>query len=329
MPLHPGRVIERVRHGRTSGLPAAIGLTLLLSIAAGLPMATSGAASGDPGAGPGPEAMAAQRSVTLGRRPPAADLVRPTVSMVAAPTDSGGQAWIRTAVGGNGAIALPSRSAIGATTYRVQPAPAALTATVAPAAKAWSGRYNLYRADAFVTQKTFRWCVAASVQMMVNLVRDHTDRTTRTQARMIAYAQRYDDGPYGEDGGTDVTGWMNALRHFGAGRYRAVGATTAAKALRIAATAMRQTGRPAGILVMEGRHAWVLHGFESRADPLHATGASISAVRISGPLYPLQQKGGYDPPPNTRLSVRSLARYFRPSSVGTLAGRYVVVIPTH
>jgi hypothetical protein len=171
--------------------------------------------------------------------------------------------------------------------------------------------------------------VAASVQMMVNLVRNHTDRTMATQAEMIAYAQRWDNGPYGEDGGTDVTGWMAALRHFGAGNYRAVGAATAAKALRLAATAMRQTGRPAGILVMEGRHAWVLHGFESRTDPKRNPWARITAVRISGPLYPLTQKSGYDPRPNTRLSVAKLERYFQPSIVGSLAGKYVVVIPTH
>jgi hypothetical protein len=30
---------------------------------------------------------------------------------------------------------------------------------------------QLYRANTFVTQKTFKWCVAASVQMMVNIVR--------------------------------------------------------------------------------------------------------------------------------------------------------------
>jgi hypothetical protein len=215
------------------------------------------------------------------------------------------------------------------TPYRIGPAATTALEVTTPAVKPWAGKFNLYEASAFVTQKTYRWCVAASVQMMVNLVRNHTDRTMATQATMIAYAQRWDNGPYGEDGGTDVTGWTTALRHFGAGNYRAVGATTAAKALRLAATAMRQTGRPAGILVMEGRHAWVLHGFESRTDPRRDRRAWITAVRISGPLYPLTQKSGYDPHPNTRLSIAKLERYFQPSIVGSLAGRYVVVIPTH
>jgi hypothetical protein len=207
--------------------------------------------------------------------------------------------------------------------YRVV-APA--TAAKAPS---WTGRFNLYRAGTFVTQKTFTWCVAASVQMMVNIVRHHHDRTTTTQERMIEYAQLRDNGPYGEGGGTDLAGWITALHHFGAGRYRAIGTRTAGEALRAAATAMRQTGRPAGILVMDGRHAWVLHGFESHTDPRRDARAWIRAVRISGPLYPVQQKNGYDQAPNTRLSVKALQRWFTPSSVGTLVGKYVVVIPTH
>ena len=211
--------------------------------------------------------------------------------------------------------------------YRIQPPATIAKAKAGP--PAWDGKFNLFRANAFVTQKTFKWCVAASVQMMVNIVRHRTDRSRATQARMIAYAQRWDDGPYGEEGGTDVSGWIAALRHYGAGRYRAVGANTAARALRVAATAMRQTGRPAGILVMEGRHAWVLHGFESRTDPRKNRRSNITAVRVSGPLYPVQQANGYDPRPNTRLTARALERFFQPAIVGAMVGKYVVVIPTH
>ena len=208
--------------------------------------------------------------------------------------------------------------------------PQAKAATVSAAASArWSGSYNLYRKTAFVTQKDFTWCVAASVQMMVNLVRHRSDRTTATQQRMISYAQASDHGPWGPGGGTDVTGWISALRHFGAGKYRAVGARSPGAALRIAATAMRQTGRPAGMLVMEGRHAWVLHGFESRSDPKRNRYATITSVRVSGPLYPIQQKHGYDLRPNTELSVRALAKFFQPSSVGALVGKYVVIVPVH
>lgn len=278
-------------------------MTISLSVASGIPVVQQGIVAGRPVLLP----SRAAESTDVATR------AQPGLSVAGiAPAGSGGRMSMTTA--------QPSR---------IQPAATVSVVDPKPVATPWTGRFNLYRAGAFVTQKTFRWCVAASVQMMVNLVRNKTDRTTATQARMIAYAQRWDNGPYGEDGGTDVTGWTTALRHFGAGNYRAVGAITAAKALRLAATAMRQTGRPAGILVMEGRHAWVLHGFESRTDPRRDARARITAVRVSGPLYPLQRKGGYDPHPNTRLSIGKLARYFQPSIVGALAGRYVVIIPTH
>lgn len=226
-------------------------------------------------------------------------------------------------------VARPSTAAVAAA--QVEPAVTA-PAQAAPAQAAhprWSGAFNLYRKNAFVTQKDFRWCVAASVQMMVNLVRHRSDRTAKTQQRMIRYAQARDNGPWGPGGGTDVNGWIAALQHFGAGKYRAVGARTPGAALRIAATAMRQAGRPAGLLVMDGRHAWILHGFESRTDPQRDRWAKITSVRVSGPLYPVQQKNGYDLRPNTELSVRALARYFHPSDVGALVGRYVVIVPVH
>jgi hypothetical protein len=61
-----------------------------------------------------------------------------------------------------------------------------------PARPHWSGGINLYREGAFVTQKEFTWCVAASVQMMVNIVKHRSDRTAATQKRMITYAQAKD-----------------------------------------------------------------------------------------------------------------------------------------
>jgi hypothetical protein len=225
-----------------------------------------------------------------------------------------------------------ARSPAATLTHVVVGLPPVESGAAAPSAatsQRWRGAFNLYRTTAFVTQKDFRWCVAAAVQMMVNIVRKRSDRTAATQERMILYAQASDHGPYGPGGGTDVTGWIATLRHFGAGKYRAVGTRTAGAALRIAATAMRQTGRPAGMLVMDGRHAWILHGFESRTDPKRDRRARITSVRVSGPLYPVQQKHGYDLRPNTELSVDALARYFLPSSVGALAGKYVVIVPVH
>jgi len=331
MPVRPRRLFARagVRHAQ----PDAWLLVIALSMGTALPTGVVGA-----GAAVAPE-QPASAGAAFGR--PATRVAgastapsAPTAELTGVGRDSAGRYWFRADVAGSGAVGIDPdfvshTSLTTAEPYRIEPPASASAAPVVPTARAWTGRFNLYRPGTFVTQKRFTWCVAASVQMMVNIVRHHTDRTALAQATMIAYAQRKDQGPYGEGGGTDVTGWTTALRHFGAGKYRAVGSSTAGGALRLAATAMRQTGRPAGILVMEGRHAWVLHGFESRTDPRRDPRAWIRAVRISGPLYPVQQKGGYDPRPNTRLSVKALARWFQPSTVGALAGKYVVVIPTH
>ena len=335
MPLRPRRSVLRARPGRLALVTLAIGL----AVGSGVPAAAGGPIPRDalPVFAAEPAPGAADVTASRGGLEPARlalddrRAAAPAMSTTDIRDTDGPSAAIQPLTVEQDELIVRWRDSDGlgpgiAMPYRVQP-PA--VAKAKPTVPQWSGRYNLFQANAFVTQKTFKWCVAASVQMMVNLVRERTDRSGKTQARMIAYAQRWDNGPYGEEGGTDVTGWVAALRHYGAGKYRAVGATTAARALRVAATAMAQTGRPAGILVMDGRHAWVLHGFESKTDPRRDRRAQITAVRISGPLYPLQQKNGYDPRPNTRLSVRKLERYFLPTSVGTMIGRYVVVIPTH
>jgi len=331
---------------RVRALAALRRLTLLV-LGLALTVSLGAASLGGARLEPGGQAANAPIASPLRNWPPAARSAAPgparlattVVATMAAPTTwrwGDADNWAARARAGT----LPSRmgakrvhsagrgSELGVDTAAAKPAVAPKVATVS-AAPRWTGSYNLYRKTAFVTQRDFKWCVAASVQMMVNIVRHRSDRTAATQQRMITYAQASDNGPYGQGGGTDATGWIAALGHFGAGRYRAVGANTPGQALRVAAIAMLQTGRPVGMLVMEGRHAWVLHGFESPTDPRRYRHTKISAVRVSGPLYPIQQKNGYDLRPNTRLSVVSLARFFQPSSVGALVGKYVVIVPVH
>src|SRR5207249_7007731 len=62
--------------------------------------------------------------------------------------------------------------------------------------------------------------------------------------------------------------------------------------------------------VMGGMHAWVLHGFESAADPVLDANAYIRAAYVSGPLWPrAAQTGGFDPAPDTRLSPASVYHF--------------------
>ena len=68
--------------------------------------------------------------------------------------------------------------------------------------------------------------------------------------------------------GAGVSGWAAALTINRAGAYRVVGADTLDEAMRIAATAIREYRKPVGLLVWQGRHAWVMSGFEATGDPV-------------------------------------------------------------
>jgi hypothetical protein len=194
---------------------------------------------------------------------------------------------------------------------------------------AWAGSLDLYRPGTFATQATWKWCVAASTEMMVNIVTHRTGDSAAAQRAIITWAKAHDVGNYGKKGGTDTVGWSRALAYFGAGSYQQVTAGSLAEALRIAATAIRTTGRPVGITVDDGKHAWVLHGFSSAVDPLTDANARITAVWVSGPLWPRQTTAGYDPQPDTRLTAGQLAAFYTPYLTvrGRHTGRWMLVIP--
>jgi hypothetical protein len=177
----------------------------------------------------------------------------------------------------------------------------------------WTGTYNLYRSTAFVTQKTFSWCVAASTQMTLNLAKGTSDRTYATQQRYMAYAQSHDRYAPGVAKGTDPQGWVATLNYNGGTRgYHAVESTSYGAAVRSAVKRLRLTGKPVGLVVGRGSHAWTLHGFRATADPGTSSTFTVTSVYVSGPLYPIQQRNGFDMPPNTRLSYSYFANFLTP-----------------
>ena len=134
-------------------------------------------------------------------------------------------------------------------------------------------RLNLARRSDYVAQANFVQCVGASVQMMLNIIEPGADRTRRTQRELQDLARAW-SGPR-PDGrvrqGAGVSGWAAALTINRAGPYRVVGADTLDEAMRIAATAIREYRKPVGLLVWQGRHAWVMSGFEATGDPVDGT----------------------------------------------------------
>jgi hypothetical protein len=162
--------------------------------------------------------------------------------------------------------------------------------------------YDLYRTGVFVTQYRWTWCVGASSQMMLNIIHGTSNAKLTRQKTLVKYAMAHDGFPDSDKGGSDATGWAHALRHFGGGSYSAVLSTSFRQSVDRAVTRMRATGKPVGLLVMGGRHAWVLSGFDATADPATTANFDVTNVYVLGPLYPKEQKGYIDMPPDTRVT---------------------------
>src|SRR6188508_2999224 len=128
----------------------------------------------------------------------------------------------------------------------------------APAGAAETFRIDLASKGDYVAQTNFVQCVGASMQMMLNMINPTNDRSSKTQLRLQNIAR--DLSGTRSDGqqrkGASVRGWSAGLNQLGAGPYRLVGTDTLDEALHLAASAIRQTNRPVGLLVWRGRHAW-------------------------------------------------------------------------
>jgi hypothetical protein len=196
---------------------------------------------------------------------------------------------------------------------------------------AWTGTLNLFRDDAFVSQATMTWCVAASSQMMLNLVLDQSSHSTSRQQTYMVYAEANDSVSY-SGGGSNPAGWSAVMNRYGGTPYSVARYIDSGSAIRAAVTRLRLTNRPVGLLVLRGRHAWVLNGFEATADPAVTGSFTVTAVYVSGPLYPREPNSyGLDPPPNTRLTVSEFTsqffwRYYD-SSLTTWNGYWVIIQP--
>ena len=170
---------------------------------------------------------------------------------------------------------------------------------------------DLYSKGSFATQYRWTWCVGASSQAMLNLIRGTSDTSFARQKTLVKYAMKHDGFPNSDTGGSDATGWSNALNHYGGGgTYHVVMSTNFRRAVRHAVKALRRTGKPVGLLVMGGRHAWVLSGFDATADPAATNNFEVTHVYVLGPLYPKEQKGFFDMAPDSRLTFDQLRKPF-------------------
>jgi hypothetical protein len=168
----------------------------------------------------------------------------------------------------------------------------------APVVPAFSGM-SLYRASAWSKQATNTWCIGASTQMMLNLVTGASDHAAASQGTYMSYA--FSHSLYVARIGAEGDGWANAVTAYGAGFYSIVAYTSFDAAIKAAATRMRVTGKPVGLIVMEGHHAWVMAGFTSTGgDPAVSQAFTVTSLTIMASYY---GSISYDPPPGYVASI--------------------------
>jgi hypothetical protein len=167
---------------------------------------------------------------------------------------------------------------------------------------------NLYRKGDYVAQYTFEWCVGASLQMALNMATDDTRTSRADQQRLWEMARDTSFSPFG---GANPRGWTATLNDLGVGPYELVSLPTYEEALTAAAEAIRATKRPVGLVMWRGRHAWVMSGFESTADPRTFDEFDVTGIRVLDPLYPHGSTvWGRSPKPNSLVSPETLAKQF-------------------
>jgi hypothetical protein len=206
---------------------------------------------------------------------------------------------------------------------------------------------NLYRNGDFVSQQTEYWCVAASVQTMMNIIDDGKPRrSAKLQKRLhfkardldrdgdefwrkLAGPSRWRKGLHG----LGLDDWADMLTTNGYGRYEIERAPSLKKAVRMAARAIRATGRPAGLVVWRGAHAWVMSGFSATADPAYSDDFAVKKAFIQDPWYPrVSSIWGPSRAPNSPVAVKHLSkdflRYNRPARRQPMRdGKYLLILP--
>jgi hypothetical protein len=213
----------------------------------------------------------------------------------------------------------------------LQPAPSAPRLADSSLLPAWDGSIDLYRDGVFTTQKSWLWCTAAGVQIVNNIVDREEDHSTSGQRRYFAWMRTKNHYDLPLSAGVDPQGWTAGLRHFVDDRYRLVASRSFRSGLRFAVANLRRTGLPVAITVSKGNHGWILTGFAATADPLLTDDFEVTSVRVVGPLFGLQSKGGYDMRPDTKVSTAQLRDFFTPWRYAPMAmkwdGRFVSIQP--
>jgi hypothetical protein len=245
------------------------------------------------------------------------------------------------AVGPNPAPILAPQSASPAVTPdpSTTPLPSPVPSAIASPSPATSGPFtmNLYREGVFVHEIDDQTCVAAAVQATLNLIRLNEDglepdvsaTSQRTLYDRIVALTTDEDSHVG---GTGPGGWAALLTEEGY-PYEVRSYPSRTTAMRAAARAIQETGRPVGILAWTGIHSWVMTGFTATADPATTKSFGVSTAYVMDPWYPwVSTRWPRSEAPNAPRNTADLAANFLPFDLrsGPYPGRdgqYVLVVP--
>ena len=187
---------------------------------------------------------------------------------------------------------------------------------------------NLYREGVFVHEAGKEWCVAAAALGMLNVIRlgdegQTPDISATTQRALMTRIEALTTWEDSHNGGTGPGGWAAVLTEEGY-PYEVRTYPSRLAAMRAAASALRATGRPVGILAWAGVHSWVMTGFEATADPAAARMFTVTTAYVLDPWYPwVSTRWPRSEAPNEPRDAADLMANFLPWKLGSgpYAGR--------
>lgn len=191
---------------------------------------------------------------------------------------------------------------------------------------------DLFDGDDFVSQARIDWCVPASILTMMHMIDLTGGRKTPTQDELDRLARSL-SSPRLRGAGSEPEGWAKSLNRLGYGPYEVRAERTRAAAIAAAARAIRLTGRPVGLLIWRGAHAWVMSGFRATGDPAYTDDFAVTAIYVQDPLYPrVSSIWGPSRPPDATVLMALVAKEYLAWRRPTVRypekdGKFVLVVP--
>jgi hypothetical protein len=196
----------------------------------------------------------------------------------------------------------------------------------APSRAATAYGLDVYFAAGYERQIDSRTCTAASVAMMMNFIARRD--LGLSQMAILRYEQPRDALNDSTQRGSDPLGWSRAATYYSqyTGRpttYKWEAYSTAMAALRRAAKQIAITGKPVGMLVSHGKHAMVMTGLVSTANPATASTWTLQHIWYSDPYGYAHRAAPATSTPLTRyLELDANSTYD-----ALWYGKYIVIVP--